>query len=169
MGVGGFSFCQVGEKEVKQPRLVLTSKAGVWKLVMNDFPLKDAFLCGTAQTACTLLAETCSSAPHSWGCLQHSRAVALSTRLILFLLLQLPDILGCLWSEYFFTISKCAGIDQGKQLKKKKFTVPKTECQRFKLCVGAETGLRASSAAVTLLRVGATCGKTSKKWLFGRS
>lgn len=67
VGVGGFSFCQVGEKEVKQPRLVLTSKAGVWKLVMNDFPLKDAFLCGTAQTACTLLAETCSRA----ACAQH--------------------------------------------------------------------------------------------------
>lgn len=41
MGVGGYSLFQVGEKEVKQLRLVLKSKAGVWKLFMNDFPLKD--------------------------------------------------------------------------------------------------------------------------------
>jgi len=44
----------------------------------------------------------------------------------------------------------------------------KLECQRFKLCVGAETGLRASSAGGKLLKVGVTCDKMSKKWLFDK-
>lgn len=41
VGVGGYSLCQVDEKEVKQLRFVQKSKARVWKLFMNDFSLKD--------------------------------------------------------------------------------------------------------------------------------